>query len=225
MTNFSKWTIGLVVLMLFVSFIVIWNIQSQFFKSEGITIQEATTQIETLYSGKVESFEQKNNVYYLSLKRNKNIYDIQVDPSTGKVIHFSKVKGASSDPTTTNLKTADEIRTLISSQNKGTILTIALQKNASVPQYIVEITDNDTLKTLIVHAETGVILSKTTKEVAPTKPTVTAISSEMAKQIALSHLYGNVNYVVFEEEDDGGYYLVEISNAEQKAVLQITLYR
>ncbi len=59
------------------------------------------------------------------------------------------------------------------------------------------------------------------KEQTPTQPTVTAISSEKAKQIALSQLNGSVQYVVFEESSDGGYYLVEISNTKQNAVFEI----
>lgn len=221
MTNYAKWTLGLVVLMLCVSIIVIWDIQGRFFESKEITIEEAAYQIETLYSGKVESFEHKDNVFYLSLKRQENMYDIQFDPNTGKVIHFSKVIDASGNPSSTNIKSVEEIRTLLSSQYIGTILSITLQKIEKVPQYIVEITDKEIVKILVVNAESGVVVSEVAKEHAPANPTVTSISSEDAKQIALSQLNGTINYVVFEESGDGGFYLVEVSDVKQTAVYQI----
>lgn len=218
MTYYTKWMLGLVVLMLAVSFIVIWNIQDRYFETEELTIQEATSQIETLYSGKVGSFEQKGEVFYLSLERNESTYEIHVDSETGNIISFHKT--SNENPDTIDIKTEEEIRTLLTSQNKGTIKTINLHQNGPTPQYLVEMIENETLKTLVVHAKSGEILSEKAKVQTPIEP-ATAISSDKAKQIALSQLNGTVQYVAFEQSSDGGYYLVEVSTADQKAVFEI----
>lgn len=219
MTNSTKWMLGLVILMLAVSIFVIWNIQDRYFETEELTIQEAASQIETLYSGKVESFEQKGDIFYLLLDRNDSIYEIHIDSETGNIISFSKAD--IDTPDALDIKTEEEIRTLLTSENKGTIQKIKLYQNGLTPQYLVELTKDGALKTLVVHAKTGKIISEKTKEQTPIKPTVTAISSEKAKQISLAQLNGNVQYVTFEQSNDGGYYLVEVSTAEQRAVFEI----
>ncbi len=93
--------------------IVIWNIQDLFSETKELTIQDAAHRIESLYSGKVESFEQKENVYYLALDRNENTYDIQVDSKTGNIIKFSKVNNENNKPESNNIKSKEEIQTLL----------------------------------------------------------------------------------------------------------------
>lgn len=217
MTNYTKWMLGFVTLLLVVSFVVIWNIQERFSETKEFSIQEIADRVESLYSGKVESFEQKDDVFHFTLERNNSFYNVVVDSSTGDFIDFVKVNSSDS----TNIMSDAEIRTILTTKIKGTIDTIALQMNAPTPQYIVEVTENEVLKTIVVNAETGEIVSEKVKEQTPTMPTVTAISSDKAKQIALSQLNGTVQYIVFEPSSDGGYYLVEIAASQQKAVFEI----
>lgn len=217
MTNYTKWTLGFVALLLVVSFIVIWNIQDRFSETKEFSIQDIRDRVELLYSGKVESFEQKEDQYQFTLERNNSTYNVVVDSNTGDFIDFVKLESSDSKI----IMSDEEIRTLLNTKLKGSIVTISLQMNGPVPQYVVEVTENEVLKTLVVNAETGEIVSEKVNEQTPSAPTVTAISSEKAKQIALSQLNGSVKYIVFKASNDGGYYLVEVENTQQTAVFEI----
>ncbi|KGR79120.1 PepSY domain-containing protein [Ureibacillus manganicus] len=217
MTNYTKWMLGLVALLLIVSFVVLSKIQDRFSEPEEHSIQDVAERLEALYSGKVDSFEQKNDIYHFTLNRHNTIYNIAFDSKTGNFIDFIKVDSSDSK----YIMSKSEIRTLLNSKMKGTINTIKLQMNGTTPQYIVELIENEALKTVVVNAETGEIVSEKVKEQTPTEPTVTAISSDKAKQIALSQFKGSVQYIVFEPSSDGGFYLVEIENEQQKAKIEI----
>ncbi|RUL49296.1 PepSY domain-containing protein [Lysinibacillus antri] len=219
MTNYTKWMIGLVVLMLLITAAVIYTIQSQFFKPEQLTIHEVATKIETLYGGTVESFEQKEDFFHMILERGNASYDLQIDATTGSVMKMNEV-AAETIEDTPSIKTKEEIRTLLNSQNKGTIHSIAFQQGEA-PQYIVEITENELLKSVTVNAKTGEILSEKVKQQAPESNNTPTITKDKAKQIALSQLNGAIQYVAYETSSDGGYYLVEIRTLNKAVTFQI----
>ncbi|MDN4494911.1 PepSY domain-containing protein [Ureibacillus aquaedulcis] len=222
MTTYTKWMISLVVLMITVTVFVIWLIQDRLFETtEQLTVDEASKLVTDLYGGSVEDFEEKNDIYYMTLLRNHLTYDFQVDSKTGNILQVSSVGNKSPDALT-NVKTKDEIRILLKDQQRGTVHSISYKDSGEEPQYIVELTEQETLKTLIVNAITGEILSENIKQQnANDHQTVTIISSEKAKQIALSQLNGSVEYVVYEDDSEGGYYLVEIDGENQEATFQI----
>lgn len=222
MTTYTKWIISFVVLMLAITAIVIWLIQGLFFKSDEISIQEASQKVESLYGGSVESFEQKDTIFYMSLKRNNQLYNLQINAETGDVLKISQTSTENDSEQTATLKTIDEIRALIKSLNKGTIQSITLQNQDDKQQYIVEVSNNQALKTIVVHAQTGEILSEKVQEQnAAESNNPVIITSEKAKQIALSQLKGSIEYVVYKESSDGGYYLVEVDGDNNEAVFQI----
>ncbi|MFC7687397.1 PepSY domain-containing protein [Ureibacillus sp. GCM10028918] len=221
MTNYTKWMISLVLLMITVTVFVIWLIQDRFFATtEELTVNEASQLITDLYGGSVESFEEKNDLFYMTVLRNNLTYNFQIEPESGNILQIRKIEVQNLPDA--NVKTTDEIRTLLSAQQKGTIQSINYQDASEQPQYIVEITEQETLKTLIVNAITGEVLSEDVKQQsAPDHQAATIISSEKAKQIAQSQLNGTVEYVVYEEANDGGYYLVEIDGENDEATFQI----
>ncbi|QCR33895.1 PepSY domain-containing protein [Lysinibacillus sp. SGAir0095] len=223
MTSYTKWMISLVILMITVTVFVIWLIQERFFETtEDLTVHEAEEIIMNLYGGSVESIEEKNDIYYMTVLRNNLAYDFQIDSETGNILQLNKVDGNKLPDMSANVKTIEEIRTLLNGQQKGTIHSISYQDVGEQPQYAVEITEQETLKTLIINAITGEILSEKVKQQnSSATHTVTIISSEEAKQIALSQLIGTVEDVVYEDASDGGYYLVEIDGENQEATFQI----
>lgn len=223
MTNYTKWMISLVILMISVTVFVIWLIQDRFFATtEDLTAKEASQLITNLYGGSVESFEEKNDIFYMKVLRNNLTYDFQIDSETGSILQLSKADGNNLPDVSANVKSIEEIRTLLNGQQKGTVHSINYQGAGEQPHYIVEITEQETLKTLIVNAITGEIISEDVKQQsAPDHQAVTIISSEKAKQIALTQLNGTVEYVVYEGANDGGYYLVEIDGENQEATFQI----
>lgn len=222
MTNYTKWTIALVGLMVAVTGIVIWLIQDRLLETDSLTIQEASAKVEDLYGGTVSSFEETNNIYHIALKRNNQNYDFQIDPETGSILSLNKKDAEQNMDSSTQVKTKQEIRSLLNARNKGTIQSIKLQNSGDRPQYIVEATQQETLMKLVVDALTGEVISETAKEQnsadANKAPIITI---EKAKQIALSQLNGTVEYVIYEAEEDGGYYLVEIEGDEEDVVYQI----
>lgn len=222
MTNYSKWMISLVMLMITVTVFVIWLISDRFFATEELSVQEASVLISDLYGGSVESIEEKNGIFYMRVLRKNLDYDFQIDSETGTILQLSEIGGKTSPDVSTPIKSKEEIRALFSNQQAGTVRSISFQDAGEKPQYIVEISNQETLKTLIVNAITGEILTEDVKQQnAPNTQTATIISSEKAKQIALSQLNGTVEYVAYEGGNDGGYYLVEIDGENQEATFQI----
>lgn len=218
MTNYTKGMIALVIACICITSFVSWTIHKQFFKQDLLSVHEASKKIETLYGGTVESFEQKDNTFYMTLNRNNQLYDIEMDASVGKVTTLKKV----SIDETRDIKTIEEIRTLLNSQNVGLIESIQLNGQGDGATYIVEVSQDNKFKTLTVHAVTGEILSETVNSPSseiPVKSTV--ISAEQAKQIALSQLKGKTEYVRYVDSDDGGHYLVKINSQNTDAIFQI----
>lgn len=221
MTNYTKWMISLVVLMLAVTIFVIWVIQDRFFDSDELTVDEATKKIETLYGGTVESFEENEDIFYMSFEKNNETYHLQVDAETGNVLSLNKAFVNTEPNTNKMIKTEQEIRKLLSSQTIGAIQSITFQNDGDNPQYVVEITEHERLKTLIMNGITGEIISENVKDQKAHSDTSIVITSEDAKQIALSQLDGTVEYIVYEESSDGGYYLVEIDGDNAEKTFQI----
>ena len=223
MTTYTKWMITLVILMITITIFVIWLIQERFFESkEDLTVQEASQIIKDLYGGSVESIEEKNDIFYMTVLKNHITYDFEMDSENGNILQLSKVDDQNLPEASPTVKTREEIRTILNGQQNGTIHSINYQNVGGQPQYIVEITDQETLKTLLMNASTGEILSEEVKlQNASETQTLSIISSEKAKQIALSQLSGAVEYVLYEDANDGGYYLVEIEGENQEATFQI----
>lgn len=221
MTTYKKWMIVLIILMLGLTSVVIWTIQERFFKQDLLPIGEAAQKVESLYGGSVESFEQKENLFYMQLERKGLTYNLQIDGRSGDLIKITKVKTETKH--TATVKTVEEVRSLLISQNKGEIISITLRENLGTPQYIVETSSNETKKTIVVDAKTGKIISEKAEEtIKSPKPTLPAvISKEKAIEIAQSELSGNLTSVAFHETSDGGYYLVEIKDSDMDATFQI----
>lgn len=219
MTAYKKWMIILIILMLSLTSVVIWTIQERFFKQDLLTIHESAQKIEDLYGGSVESFEERGPTFYMQLDRKGVTYNIRVDGHSGDLIDITKVKTEPKD--TSTLKTIEEVRSLLMSQNKGEIGSIKLEENHETPQYVVEASSNKTQKTIIVNAKTGEIISEKVKETDVPPPPPTIISKERATQIALSQLSGKVISITFHETNEGGYYLVRIVSSKMDATFQI----
>lgn len=217
MTNYTKWMISLVVLMLAVTVFVVWIIQDRFSSPDELTVDEATKKIETLYGGSVESFDEKDDIFYMAFEKNNETYELQIDAETGNILSLNKTESNLNK----TVKTKEEIRTLLNSQNNGTIQSITFQNNDENPQYIIEVTEQERLKTLVVNAITGAIISENVKEQNAQSDTSVVITSDEAKQIALSQLNGTVEYIAYEESNDGGYYLVEIDGNNEEETFQI----
>ncbi|NLY78780.1 MAG: hypothetical protein GX072_02400 [Lysinibacillus sp.] len=218
MTNYTKWMIGLVIACICITAIVGWTIHEQFFKAEILTVHEASKKIETLYGGTVESFEQKGDTYYMTLNRNNQLYHIEINATVGNVTTLKKL---TSDENR-KIKTIEEIQTLLQSQNVGKIEAIEFNGQGESATYIVEVSQNNKLKILTVHAITGDILSETTKSPDSEVPVNrTVITAEQAKQIALSQLKGHPEYTRYVESSDGGHYLVKIDSQKLDAIFQI----
>ncbi|MCM3389415.1 PepSY domain-containing protein [Ureibacillus chungkukjangi] len=222
MTKYTKGMIALVILMITVTAFVIWLIHDRFFESTAeLTVQEASQMITNLYGGSVESIEEKDDIFYISVVRNNLTYDFQIDTQTGSILQLTKNDNKLPNALT-NVKTKEEIQALIMAHQKGSIHSISYQDAAEQPQYIVEILEQENLKTVVMHAITGEILSEEVKQPNTSdNHTLSILSSEQAKQIALSQLNGTVEYVVYEAANDGGYYLVEIDGENQESIFQI----
>lgn len=169
--------IAVILFMIVVSIVVVWTIQERFFKQQLLTITQASEKVETLYAGKVKSFETKDEQYVMTMERNGALYDVQVDAMTGDVLKLNLLQMA---------KKVDDV--------KKTVEQLPTKKEQ--PSTPVE--------------------TKETKAVSKA-----IITTDQAAKIAQQQLNGKIEYVVYEKQNDGGYYLVEIDGKKDEAVFQI----
>lgn len=214
MSKFTKWLLVLILCMFIVTIVVVWTIQDRFFSPQPLTVTEAVAKVEDLYGETAESFELLGDTVQVELTKNNINYQFEVDTLTGEIIITNSKQQKKIDPI--QLKTEEEIRSLLGA--KGVIQSITFQQDNE--QYVAKITHNEMMKTVIVNAKSGEIMSET--EVVQNPPAqISSITKEKAKQIALSQLNGEVEYVVYKETRDGGHYLVEIDASDQEAIFQI----
>ncbi|WP_156882502.1 PepSY domain-containing protein [Halalkalibacillus halophilus] len=117
--------------------------------------------------------------------------------------------------------TEEEVRELIVDRYDGDITSIEFTEGDN-PIYEVEIEKEAENVFLVLHAETGDVISENRQEVL----TDTMITREYAIELALEEFYGEVEDVELEEINGTLFYIIEIDNDEQdlEADIQINAY-
>ncbi|QUW20999.1 PepSY domain-containing protein [Sporosarcina sp. Marseille-Q4063] len=174
-------------------------------KKTPLSSEEIQDQLETIYDGKVEKLTLEKGVYLAEITRTDALYSAEVDAVSGKVLvlnQLSKVEEAKPQ-----ILSEKGVREEIAKKYTGEIERLSLNENKEQPVYNAEVVKEKALVELQVNAITGEIISE--KKIETTTEDV-LITRDEAIKIALGQLKGEVEYAVFKETDDGGYYLVEI---------------
>lgn len=207
--------------MLIVTTSVIWLIQERFFNTEDITIHQATEKVESLYDGVVESIEEDDDIFYITITKANVTFQVQLDAESGDVIRLTKENRTNQTETTGNIKTKEAIRAQLEKERNGTIQSITYQNNNGQPFYFVEITENERLKTLTIDGKSGKVISENINSPSDKNNTQTIISEAKARHLVLNEMKGEVTSILYEETADGGYYLVNIENDIHSSTFQI----
>lgn len=170
-----------------------------------LSSEEIQEQLETIYDGKVENLTLENGVYIADITRTDALYSAEVDAVSGKVLVLNQVSKV--EEAKPQILSETEVREEIAKKYPGEIERLSLNKKKEQPVYNAEVVKEKALVELQVDAITGEIISEKMKET--TKEDV-LITKDQAVKIALGQLKGEVEYVAFQQTDDGGYYLVEI---------------
>jgi uncharacterized membrane protein YkoI len=187
-------------------------------QAEGEISQEGmSSRIEQMYGGRVTNILQENGQYKALLERSDGNYEVLADQSKGDIVSITLLNQVPNSGAP--LKTQDEIIATVTKEYEGTVERIELNSHAEPPVYSVEIAKDETLITLSVDANTGIVLDTTEKQTTAEQALLT---KEQAITKAKTKLSGKVEYIVYEETPDGGYYLIEIeSEDDQEAVIQV----
>lgn len=179
MTTYTKWLIGIIVLMLALSGTVIWTIQYRFFEQQSFSAKQVTQKVVSLYGGKVELLGEHDDQFILELERNGALYDVQVNAETGDVSKLKLLKAAEEavvvEPNPTIEPNSDEQdnnrpQTLISlgrainialAELKGEVEDATFEASSDGGYYLIEIDGDDVEAAFQIHAITGSILSVT----------------------------------------------------------------
>ena len=190
-------------------------------KEDSLSDSEIRTQLENKYGGTVDALSMENDVYIAEMTRDKASYSVEVDAMTGKVL--SLVQNSDTDANSPQVLSEKEAREIIAEKYTGEIEQILLKDSGKSPVFEVEVAKEQALMTVVIDALTGEITSETINE---TTVEHALITKEKAIEIALGQLQGEVEYVTFEQTDDGGFYLIEIEQDNEEdddleAVFQI----
>jgi uncharacterized membrane protein YkoI len=170
-----------------------------------LSSEEIQGQLETIYDGKVDNLTLENGVYFAEITRTDALYSAEIDAMSGKVLALNQLSKV--EEVKPQILSEKEVREEIAKKYPGEIERLSLNKNKEQPVYDAEVVKEKALVELEVDALTGEIISENMKE---TTTEDVIITRDQAIEIALRELKGEVEYVVFEKTDDGGYYLVEI---------------
>ena len=180
-------------------------------KKAPLSSEEIQTRLETIYDGKVENLKLENGVYFAEITRSDALYSAEVDAVNGKVLALNQLSKV--EEVKPQMLSEQEVREEIAKKYPGEIKRLSMNKNKEQPIYNAEVIKEKTLVELQVDAVTGEIISENTKD------TITEdvlITKEQAIKIALEQLKGDVEYVAFQQTDDGGYYIVEIEQDNEE---------
>jgi len=186
---------------------------------EPLTEEAIQAKLIKLYGGEVGKLSKDGNTYYAELKKNGVVIEAQIDAITGNVLSLNQVSAA--PPPKPEILSEDEVRKQISKKYNGELKNITLKEDEKAPIYQIEVSHQQTLTSLTVDALSGKVIEEVKKETSPPEQQQVLISKEQAIQIAHGRMKGEVDYITYEQTDDGGYYLLEIDGEEDEAVFQI----
>ena len=218
----KPWFIPLLLtsVILVVGIVYIANLLSQ---EEQLSSDEIQSQLEVIYEGTVDSLVMKDGVYLVEMTRAGALYAAKVDAVSGNVLSMNQLSEMVVEPEPRKVLSEEEIRKIVAKEYTGGTEHISLNENKEAPFYEVEALKNQQLVKVSVDAITGEITSAEPQGLTSSNVLITR---EQAIEIALGQLNGEVEEVEFHQTDDGGFYLIEIEQDNEKsddleAVIQI----
>lgn len=151
------------------------------------------SRIEQIYGGNVKNIIQKNGQYKAMLERNDGNYEVLADKLNGDIISIALVEQAPNQDVP--LKSEDEIIAYVTKEYDCILERIVLNSQSEPPVYSVEMAIDETLITLSIDANTGIILDTTEKQTTAEQALLT---KEQAIMKAKTQLNGKVEYIVYE---------------------------
>lgn len=220
MTVFKKqWLLPLSLTIIILVIGVIF-IQSLFSKEEQMTTEEVAQQLASMYGGTVGELTFQDGIYSTEITRPGGVYSTQVNAMNGQVLAMTLIEKIEEEAP--KLLSEQEVQDMMVEKYHNDIERVTLNEDGETPIYEVEVAKNQTLLKVIVNAQTGEVIKE---EEQPSSTKNTLITREEAIEIALGKLAGEVEYVKFIDNEDGGYYLVEIEqdrdDDDLEAVFQI----
>lgn len=190
-------------------------------KEEQLSDEAVRSQLESMYGGTVDSLTMRNGVYIAELTRSGALYSAEIDAINGNVLSMQQLSEIQVEQP--KVLSEKAIREVVAKKYPEEIERISLKENSETPFYEVEVAKNQALVKLVIDAISGEI---TSEETQGTTGDNTLITREEAIEIALGQLRGEVEYVNFQQTDDGGFYLIEIEQdndegEDLEAVFQI----
>ena len=184
---------------------------------DEISHEGMRSRIEQMYGGNVTNIIQQKGQYKALLERSDGNYEVLANNLNGDIISIALVEQASIQDVP--IKSQEEIIAYVKKEYDGSLERIVLNSQSEPPMYSVEIAKDETLITLSIDANTGIVLDTTEKQTTAEQALLT---KEQAISKAKTQLNGKVEYIVYEETSDGGYYLIEIeSDDDQEAIIQV----
>lgn len=180
-------------------------------KKAPLSSEEIQKRLETIYDGKVENLTLENGVYFAEITRSNVLYSAEVDAVNGKVLALNQL--SEMEEVKPQILSEQEVRKEIAKKYPGKIERLSMNNNKEQPIYNAEVIEEKTLVELQVDAVTGEIISEKKKDVITEDVLIT---KEQAITIALKQLKGDVEFVAFQQTDDGGYYMVEIEQDNEE---------
>lgn len=197
--------------------------------TEVYTREEIIKSLEEMYQGMVTDSRVDGEYYNIELETKSGTYQIKVDSVSGKIHTLSLLEAKQQelpDETDDSNKQSDnvnvlskaEIESLIQKHTHGIIEKVEL---VEVPEgaYYSAVIIQDTYKiSLKLDQKTGEVLSETKEKL---EEQIVYLTEQEAISIAQNYLSGEIDSIQFYQDTKTPYYLVEIEDDDQEAVIQI----
>lgn len=181
--------------------------------SETVSAREAEEAVIAMYGGQVESSVLEGQQYKVVFDREDGRYTAFVDQDTGRVKTIETVgRAAPAVPEKPERLTEEQAGAIAVEETGGKVEQIRFLQEQN--EYEVRIEGEASGQLVILSAESGEIRKISPIE-ADAEPEADPVLTEaQAVEIAKKTLDGEVQEVVFTDDSDGGFYLIELENDE-----------
>ncbi|MGN4443968.1 PepSY domain-containing protein [Bacillus cereus group sp. MYBK79-1] len=206
----KKWKIALLVCFAVVS---VAFVSQRIVSKQGETIlseKQIQSIVSEQYPGKIKSMKLVNkgeqDFYKVNLSNEQGSYEIIVDAKNGEIKRAKEISLKS------NTITKEKAEEMALQKVQGVIKHTILEKRNEIEVFVITVETND-------KQSKAVEIEKTTGKIQLLEKSMTKVTEEQAKEIAVQQVPGNIKGIKLEQKNEKNIYVIEIEKSANENVI------
>lgn len=206
----KKWKIALLVCFTVVS---VAFVSQRIVSKQGETIlseKQIQSIVSEQYPGKIKSMKLVNkgeqDFYKVNLSNEQGLYEIIVDTKNGEIKRAKEISLKS------NTITKEKAEEMALQKVQGVIKHTILEKRNEIEVFVITVETND-------KQSKAVEIEKTTGKIQLLEKSMTKVTEEQAKEIAVQQVPGNIKGIRLEQKNEKNIYVIEIEKSANENVM------